>query len=97
MHVGVMKRVNGALSKDGYRAWTMVIAAFMALFLSMGVAYSFGVYHVMLLKDFNQSGATTAWVCSLNLAMASLGGRFLLTCLNIQVNLKSTQRCRKCL
>ena len=79
MPAGMMQQVSSALAKDGYRAWTVVVGAFVALFLSMGAAYSFGVYHVMLLKEFNQSGAMIAGVCSLNLAMASLGGKFVST------------------
>lgn len=59
---------------DGPRAWTVTAAAFLAMFTTFGVAYSFGTFLLPISAELGSSRAATAGVFSLTtFALFSLG------------------------
>jgi MFS family permease len=67
--------VPGALDlQDGPRAWSVVAAAFVAMFTSFGVAYSFGAFLLPMSAELGSGPGGTAAVFSLTtLAIFGLG------------------------
>lgn len=60
--------------QDGRRAWTVLAAAFVAMFVSFGVAYSFGAFLVPVSGALGSGPGATAGVFSLTLiALFGLG------------------------
>jgi MFS family permease len=60
--------------QDGARAWLAVAVAFAAMFVTFGVAYSFGAFLVPMSEDLGASRAATSAVFSLTtMALFALG------------------------
>src|SRR5271170_6164576 len=59
---------------DSPRAWRMVAAAFLSMFTTYGIAYSFGAFFKPLLNEFGANLAGTAVVFSLTVFLWSMLG-----------------------
>ena len=61
---------------DGGYGWVVVFAAFMQHIISLGVAYTLGVYLPYFVAAFNVPASTAAWIAALHLGMMfGSGGR----------------------
>jgi len=60
---------------DGGWALVVAAAALIAASISSGLYYTFSMYYVELLNDFQSSRALTAWIGSLNNGVFLLGGK----------------------
>src|SRR6218665_2730586 len=71
----VVARATGA--PDGGWGWVVVTASFILNCIVDGVCFSFGVFYVELLYEFNESSAKTALVGALLPGMYLIIGRYL--------------------
>src|SRR5262249_56326733 len=59
---------------DSPRAWRITGAAFVAMFVSYGVAYSFGAFFKPMAVEFSAARGETALVFSLTVFVSSMSG-----------------------
>lgn len=50
---------------DGGYGWIIVFASFVISFITDGVLYTFSIFHVSFLNEFNESKYLTSWISSL--------------------------------
>lgn len=68
------------MAKNGYNesrffyGWIIVIASFLVTFISFSIRYSFGIFSVSLLEEFENSGWTETLIFGAPLLSAILGG-----------------------
>ena len=67
----------GQSNVDGGRAWLALVASFFIHFMAYGMAWSTGVYYVILLDVFKQPKSVTAWAGTLPTAMIYATGNTL--------------------
>ena len=67
---------SGSTTPDGGWGWVVVLSSFLLQALAMGLTYTFGVMFVVLLDEFKESEAVTAWVGSLQPALVDASGMF---------------------
>ncbi|XP_053403427.1 monocarboxylate transporter 12-like [Mercenaria mercenaria] len=60
--------------RDRGYAWVIVVAAFFLQAIQDGVRFSYGLYFVEFLNEFNKGKGQTAWVGSIMLSVFNLGG-----------------------
>ncbi|XP_060573753.1 monocarboxylate transporter 12-B-like [Ruditapes philippinarum] len=67
------KRLKPTVQDRGY-AWVIVAASFCIQFIQDGVRFSYGLFFVEFLKEFNTGKGQTAWVGSITLSAFNLQG-----------------------
>lgn len=60
---------------NGGFGWVVVFATFMQHVISLGLAYTLGVYYPSFQKDFGADTSTTAWVAAAHLALLFASGK----------------------
>ena len=59
---------------NGLRAWSIVLAAFLAHFVALGTVYATGIFLVPIVEEFNATRADVAFVGTANAAVFYGGG-----------------------
>ncbi|XP_053403426.1 uncharacterized protein LOC128558415 isoform X2 [Mercenaria mercenaria] len=67
------RKMKPTVRDRGY-AWVIVIAAFFLQAIQDGVRFSYGLYFVEFLNEFNKGKGQTAWVGSIMLSVFNLAG-----------------------
>ena len=68
--------------RDGGYGWVIVLTFFLMEVLVDGIRFSFGVYFVEFLNEFNKGKGETAWVGSLMIATYNIGGELICILIN---------------
>ena len=68
--------------RDGGYGWVIVLTFFLMEVLVDGIRFSFGVYFVEFLNEFNKGKGETAWVGSLMIATYNIGGELICIIIN---------------
>lgn len=63
-------------NRDKRYGWVIVTAFFVLGVLEDGVRFSFGIFFVEFLSEFNRSKAATAWVGAIMMGVYNLSGKF---------------------
>jgi hypothetical protein len=69
------KRQKPTVQDRGY-AWVIVAATFCLNFIQAGVRFSYGLFFVEFLKEFNKGKGETAWVGSITQCAFNLQGKY---------------------
>ena len=64
-----------ATPPDGGYGWVIVTSSFLLQAIGGGVSFSFGVFFVELLPEFDQGKGATAWIGSINTGLLFGAGR----------------------
>ncbi|XP_053403430.1 monocarboxylate transporter 9-like [Mercenaria mercenaria] len=67
------RKMKPTVRDRGY-AWVIVVAAFLLQAINGGVRFSYGLYFVEFLNEFNKGKGQTAWVGSIMQSVFNLEG-----------------------
>ncbi|XP_013390729.1 monocarboxylate transporter 13-like [Lingula anatina] len=59
---------------DSCMDWLVVLASFLTHFIVCGILYSFGVFYITLLNEFEETKSATSWVGSIQIALSWIMG-----------------------
>ncbi|XP_013400915.1 monocarboxylate transporter 13-like [Lingula anatina] len=65
---------SSELQTDRCIDWLVVLASFLIHFIVDGIIYTFGVFYIALLNEFEESKSATSWVGSIQIAMSWIIG-----------------------